>query len=250
MSASSASGPPAAFLSPQLAPCLPPAALSGSMFGTPMSLPLAASVALAPPVPLSSTEAGPDITLAAGLGALPPPPPLPVHAPAATMPPAPLAAVPAASVAAPPPVAPVAPLPPPPTLTVTLPPPPPPHVATGSAGLTLAATQPTAPSAPGSLPDVWHQNVVVDNGDLKLVGQLTKTVGMFDLRMSDNVPRTKVSAWLNRWESALELHFGPLGEVSCERLLRVVLQIVDDRTKTFVQTTLSAGATWMILSLP
>ena len=84
----------------------------------------------------------------------------------------------------------------------------------------------------------------MDNGDLKLVGQLTKTVGMFDSRMSDNVPRTKVSAWLNRLESALELHFGPLGDVSCERLLRVVLQIVDDHTKTFVQTTLSAGATW------
>ena len=62
--------------------------------------------------------------------------------------------------------------------------------------------------------------------------------------MSDNVPRTKVSAWLNRLESALELHFSPLGDVSCERLLRVVLQIVDDRTKTFAQTTLSTGATW------
>ena len=84
----------------------------------------------------------------------------------------------------------------------------------------------------------------MDNGDLKLVGQLTKTVGMFDSRMSDNVPRTKVSAWLNRLESALELHFGPLGDVLCERLLQVVLQIVDDRTKTFVPTTLSAGAMW------
>ena len=225
MSASSASGPPAAFSFPPLAPCLPPAALSGSMFGTPMSLPLAASVALAPPVPLSgtgaggSTEAGPNVMLAAGMGALPPPPPLPVHAPAATMPPAPLAAVPAASVAAPPPVVPVAPPPPPPMPTVTLPPPPPPRAATGSAGLTSAATQPTAPSAPGSLPDIGRRNVVVDNGDLKLVGQLTKTVGMFDSRMADNVPRTKVSAWLNRLESALELHFGPLGDVSCERLL-------------------------------
>ena len=216
------------------------------MFGTPMSLPLAASVALAPPVPLSgtdaggSTEVGPDATLAAGMTALPPPPPLPVRAPAATLPPAPLAAVPAAPVA-PPPVAPVAPLPPP---TVTLPPPPPPRVATGSAGLTSAATQPTAPSAPGSLPDIGRRNVVVDNGDLKLVGQLTKTVGMFDSRMSDNVPRTKVSAWLNCLESALELHFGPLGDVLCELLLQAVLEIVDDRTKTFVRTTLSAGATW------
>ena len=127
---------------------------------------------------------------------------------------------------------------------------PPPRVATGSAGLTSVATQPTAPSAPGSLPHIGRQNIVINNGDLKLVGQLTKTVGMFDSRMSDNVPRTKVPAWLNCLESALELHFGPLGDVSCERLLQVVLQIVDDRTKTFVQTTLSAGATWMILSLP
>ena len=84
----------------------------------------------------------------------------------------------------------------------------------------------------------------MDKGDLKLVGQLTKIVGMFDSRMADNVPRTKVSAWLNRLESALELHFGPLGDVSCERLLRVVLQIEDDRMKTFVRTTLPAGATW------
>ena len=67
---------------------------------------------------------------------------------------------------------------------------------------------------------------------------------MFDSRMLDNIPHTKVSAWLNRLESELELHFGPLGDVSCERLLLVVLQIVDDHTKTFVQTTLSAGAMW------
>ena len=67
---------------------------------------------------------------------------------------------------------------------------------------------------------------------------------MFDSRMLDNVPHTNVSAWLKHLESALKLHFGPLGNVSCEHLLQVVLQIVDDHTKTFVRTTLSAGATW------
>ena len=92
--------------------------------------------------------------------------------------------------------------------------------------------------------DIGLRNVGVDNGDSKLVGQLIKTVGMFDSHMSDNVPRNKVSAWLNCLESAFELHFGPLGNVSCEHLLQVVLQIVDDHRKTLVRTTLSAGATW------
>ena len=119
----------------------------------------------------------------------------------------------------PPPAAPMATLLPRPTPMVTLPPLPLPRVATGSARLTSAATQPMVPSALDSLPDSGHQYRVVDNGDLKLIGQLTKTVGMFDSCMLDNVPRTKVSAWLNRLESALELHFGPLGDVSCEHLL-------------------------------
>ena len=223
MSTSSAGGQPAAFSFPPLALCMPPAVLSGLMFGAPMLLPLAASIVLAPPVPASSAGAGantevvPNITLAAGMGVLPPPPPLPTYVPAAILLPVPSVAVSAASVAKLPPTAPVVTLLPPPTTTVTLPLLP--HVATGSARLTLAATQPMVPSVLGSLPDSGHRHRVVDNGDLKLVGQLTKTVGMLDSRMSDNVPRTKVFAWLNHLESALKLHFGPLGDDFCERLL-------------------------------
>ena len=62
--------------------------------------------------------------------------------------------------------------------------------------------------------------------------------------MSDNIPCTKVSAWLNHLESALEVHFGSLGDVSYDCLLGVVLQIVDDHTKKFMQTILSTDTTW------
>ena len=67
---------------------------------------------------------------------------------------------------------------------------------------------------------------------------------MFDSRMAGDVPRTKVSAWLSRVESALELHCGLLKNIPCDRLLRVVLLVVDDHTKTLVHTTLGKRVTW------
>ena len=56
---------------------------------------------------------------------------------------------------------------------------------------------------------------------MKLVGQLTKAVGTFDLRMAGDVPCTKVLAWLSRVESALELHFGVPKNIPHNRLLRM-----------------------------
>ena len=58
---------------------------------------------------------------------------------------------------------------------------------------------------------------------MKSAGQLTKAVGTFDSRMAGDVPRTKVWAWLSPVESALEMHFGWLENVPCDRLLRMVL---------------------------